>query len=215
MPVNQDALHDRLEALQATTEGGVLKVEEVEAAVLDFLATLNADGGPRARAVREELEALSRYIHTAKAEIAALRPDDIKAEYLPHAADELDAIVEATAGATHEILDCMEVLESLVERMDEETSARTTDVITRIYEACGFQDITGQRTTKVVNALKHIEARVDALVGAFGEEIAKQGDRPSTGIAKPGDTREDADLLNGPQPDGKGVSQADIDALFS
>ena len=47
------------------------------------------------------------------------------------------------------------------------------DATTRIYEACSFQDITGQRITKVVKALHGIEEKVDAFVAAFGDEIEK------------------------------------------
>ena len=38
-------------------------------------------------------------------------------------------------------------------------------VVTRIYEACSFQDITGQRIGKVVTALKAIEGRVQQVGG--------------------------------------------------
>ena len=64
-------------------------------------------------ALLAELEALGRTVARAKAEIAALRVDDITSSHIPSATDELDAIVAHTAQATNEILDCCEVLEGL------------------------------------------------------------------------------------------------------
>ena len=127
--------------------------------------------------------------------------------------------MDATAGATNEILDAMEVLEEMIGDLAPEIASKLTDVTTRVYEACSFQDITGQRTTKVINALKYIEEKIEALVKAFGEEIARtageppmpQGEEALTGRA----AEKAEGLLDGPQKQGSGVSQADIDALFS
>ncbi len=47
------------------------------------------------------------------------------------------------------------------------------DATTRIYEACSFQDITGQRITKVVATLKTIERKVAHIIGTFGTGIAQ------------------------------------------
>lgn len=41
------------------------------------------------------------------------------------------------------------------------------EMIVRIFEACNFQDLTGQRITKVVRALSFIEERVDAMMGVW------------------------------------------------
>src|SRR5439155_10067 len=84
----------------------------------------------------------------------------------------------------------------------DEIGEKVTDAVTQVYESCNFQDITGQRITKVVRALKHIESKVDALVGAFGEDIAKyKAAHPQA--AEPAkqdiDPMSDKALLNGPQ----------------
>jgi chemotaxis protein CheZ len=94
-----------------------------------------------------------------------------------------------------------------------EHGAQLTEVTTLIYEACNFQDITGQRITKVVKALKHIEERVEALVGAFGPDI--RNGTPSPVPAGEAAAVTDADLLNGPQLPDKARDQAAIDALFN
>ena len=168
--------------------------------------------------VYADIEALARYINTARAEIADLRPDDINSEHLPAATDELTAIVGSTEQATHTIFEAVENIETLTEKMEPEIAEQVSAAVTSIFEACGFQDITGQRITKVVTALQQIESKVEALLQAFGDDInvdggskapAKKKTAPSGAPARP-----DEDLLNGPQLPENAISQDDIDALF-
>ncbi len=163
-----------------------------------------------------ELESLSRFINETKAEIASLRPDEITDHHLPTATDELQAIVGATEQATNSIFEAVETIEQLTEKMDEETSGKVVDAVTMVYEACSFQDITGQRISKVVNALQHIEVKVQALLEAFGSELG-EGERPQAAApaSKLGDERPDKDLMNGPQMPDSANSQDDIDALLA
>ncbi len=146
---------------------------EIAEVVSALLAEMEGDLSEDNLKLFAELESLSRYITTAKSEIAALRPDEITAQHLPKATDELDAIVGATEVATNSILAAMESLENIAGELPPEQGEKVTEAVTQVYEACSFQDITGQRITKVVTALKHIEEKVDALVAAFGDEIAK------------------------------------------
>jgi chemotaxis protein CheZ len=113
-----------------------------------------------------EVEELGRTIAGAKAEIAALRVDDINASHIPSATDELDAIVTQTASATDAILESCETLDRVAAGLTGEASAQLQDATTRIYEACSFQDITGQRITKVVATLKTSDAKVAQIVAA-------------------------------------------------
>ena len=147
-----------------------------------------------------ELDALSRIIADARLEVAALRAEDSDAADIPAASDELAAIVSHTAQATHEIIDSCESLEAVAGRVDAADSGRMQDAITRIYEACSFQDITGQRIAKVVAALQAIESRIAR---------ARQG-MPARAPVAPAVPS----LLNGPQLPGNGISQSAIDALF-
>jgi chemotaxis protein CheZ len=204
------ALH--LETLRQQ-RGDMVKVEDVGDIVRSLLTTLSGDVSPADLKLYHEVEALADYIHKAKAEIAALRPQDIQQQYIASATDELDAIVGATETATNNILDAAEKLEELAGEMEPAISSRLTDVTTAVYEACNFQDITGQRITKVVRALKHIEDRIEALVAAFGPVSAAQPSGPA--VADGVKPVTDEDLLNGPQLPEKAHDQASIDALFS
>lgn len=158
-----------------------------------------------------ELEALGREVVRAKSEIAALRVDDINDSHIPAATDELDAVVEHTAKATNEILDACETLEGLAPRLSGEAAEVVAGTVTRIYEACSFQDITGQRIGKVVAALKAIERRVAAVTGSF----APAGAAPAAAGAAPGDRTEGERLANGPQLPAAAASQAEIDRLLA
>lgn len=161
-----------------------------------------------------EITDVADYILETKRELAALRPDEIKSDFLPTATDELEAIVGATEAATNSILAGMERLEDNMDKLDDATAETFGEVITGVYEACSFQDITGQRISRVVNALQHVENKVDVLLGFFGDDLKNGQASPKSPKRARGNDRPDEDLMNGPQMPGKGVSQDDIDALF-
>ena len=111
-------------------------------------------------------------IANTKSEIAALRVDDITDHDIPFATDELDAIVEHTAHATDAILESCEMLDEVSATVSGDAAAKLQAATTKIYEACSFQDITGQRITKVVTTLKTIEGKVAHIVNTFGASTA-------------------------------------------
>ncbi|WP_439595310.1 protein phosphatase CheZ [Falsiroseomonas sp.] len=190
----------------------------IETAVRAVLGSMSGDLTVVEASLLAELEGLGRTVARAKQEIASLRVDDITLSHIPSATDELDAIVGHTAQATNEILDVCETLEAVAGRIGGAESEALGNAVTRIYEACSFQDITGQRIGKVVTALKAIEARVDQVVSRFG---AATSGLPPAGAEAPPPAPADADategrrLANGPQLPGAGVSQADIDKLLA
>ncbi|MCH8835651.1 MAG: protein phosphatase CheZ [Proteobacteria bacterium] len=208
------ALRQRLEELESK-HGDTVRIADIAEVVESMMATLKGDVVGADLAIYAELESLARYIQTAKTEIARLRPDQVKEQYLPAAADQLDAIVEATAEATHTIMDATETIEGVMENLDGENSQKLMDATTRIYEACGFQDITGQRITKVVNTLKDIEERIDALVAAFGSEIEKVKAEQTEAEEKEEKKASDEELVHGPQLPEDAKSQAEVDALLA
>ena len=196
--------------------GGRAPLGELDAILGDLPGPARDDGllsrGPR---LYDELEALARYIERAKREVRAIRCDDIATRHIPLASGELDAIGSHLEEATGVILDACEGLEAAGRGAGGEAEAAIAGAVTRIYEACSFQDITGQRITKVVKTLKHIEERVTRLLDAFGQELAEVH-QPPQGSATP-DKADSSDkaLLNGPQLSGRGVDQAEIDRLLA
>jgi len=143
----------------------------------------------------------------------ALQADDITASHIPSATDELDAIVAHTATATNIILEACETIDEVVPGLDAAASARLGDVTTKIYEACSFQDITGQRITKVVSTLKTIESKVAHIIEVFHREDGGVA-APTVTVAQK--TMDDAvALLNGPQLPVNAMDQSGIDALLA
>ena len=211
MPVIRDAAIDI--AADAPERAEIVEI------VRSVVSTLRGDFSAADVTLYGELQALGAFIAAAKAEIAAIRPHDIQQQHLPTATDELSAVVGATAQATGEILDVVEQIEKLGPQLAAEHAAKVTDLVTRIYEACNFQDITGQRITKVVKTLQQIDAKVAAIVTAFGEKLpgehAANAQAEPAPAPQPSQAAPDAGLLNGPQLPGQGISQADIDALFA
>jgi chemotaxis regulatin CheY-phosphate phosphatase CheZ len=166
------------------------------------------------RILRQELQEMSGCIQQTRNEVAALRPDDTGNNRIMSATGELDAIVTATERATGEILNAAERILALAGRLPKtpESKPLIEDIEGQgieILTACSFQDITGQRTTKVVNTLHYLEKRVHSMIEIWGVDSL----RPIGLRDERDDKRPDAHLLNGPSL--QGVSQDDVDALLS
>lgn len=171
-----------------------------------------------ASVIYQELRELQNIIEEARSAIGATRPDDIKDKHIPIATDELDAVVESTAEATGAIMDAAEfIMEKAGEVGGEQGDAITNEVM-KIFEACSFQDITGQRITNVVKTLKEIESKVSKMIAIISSRlpgIKRDGDDDGIGGAEVDTKPEDDLLLNGPQMPDKAITQDDIDKLLS
>ncbi len=214
------------QSLDAAQQGESLSVarqdQEVKGMIESVASAFDGDLAPGDLKLYRELDDLARYIQTAKEEIAALCPDDISGRHIAAATDQLDAIVAHTEEATGFILDAAECIEEAAKALEPEVGQKITEAVTRIYEACNFQDITGQRISKVVGTLKHIDEKIGVLVSAFGgvsEDAAAVGANKDSGKADDGDapahpTQAGKVLLEGPQLPSAATSQDEIDALF-
>ena len=113
------------------------------------------------------------------------------------------------------------MIESVAEVISDEQSNVLSDAVTQIYEACSFQDITGQRIHKVVTALREIEEKVETVVQKFGpdretrEELKRQRQADKEVVESVDGEVNEEDLLEGPQMAENANSQDDIDALLA
>lgn len=146
---------------------------------------------------------LVNFIVSARSEISQIRPDDLKRDKIPRAGKELDAIVQATESATDQIMSAAEKI------MSDEPSDAVSEACMDIFEACSFQDITGQRISKVVSTLEYIENYLEKLTTAWGHE--KDASLPEDVQ----DLDSEAGLLNGPALQGEGIDQDFVDDMFS
>ncbi|MFN3076740.1 MAG: protein phosphatase CheZ [Alphaproteobacteria bacterium] len=166
------------------------------------------------KAVRELFER----IHTIREEIAAIRKPGTEDTDNSFSAmsDQLDAIVEATETATDTIMNNVESIETLVATARSHTTApeataaldQVGDKIAAVFEACAFQDITGQRVTKVVKLIKYIEERVDSLIAVWGAEALENVE-----VVKE-QRGEYEQYLHGPQLKGLAKTQEEIDQMM-
>ena len=198
---------------------GRIDPEDILEVVQSVMASIEGDHTSLSQRLHDDIEALATYISKAKAEITNIRVDEINTQYLPEASDQLSAIVGATEKATNEIFDAVEIIEELASTMSPEQAGGLSDAVTRIYEACSFQDITGQRISKVVTVLQNVETRVGSLLKAFGTEVDTAANETKESTEAPVTTESsadsDKDLLSGPQIPGAGNSQEEIDALLA
>lgn len=167
--------------------------------------------------IRLDLADMAEAISRTKQEIAQMKLDTEHGGRFADASHELDAIVSQTEAATNEILLAAEGIQEAAWTMreagaDDELCNKLDTHSTDIYTACSFQDLTGQRTRKVVTVLRYLESRINAMMSIWGLEDV--GDLPTGAAAAPQDERPDAHLLNGPQLHGKGIVQSAVDDLM-
>jgi chemotaxis protein CheZ len=168
--------------------------------------------------VRVEIARMVLEIGRAKRAIAEIRHPMRDQDHVDNASRHLEEIVATTEAATNEIIHGVdaidEILKQLRARVIEDTDAveHIDDIsqhLIKMIEACGFQDITGQRVTQVVKVLRFIENRIAAMIEIWGLDAFQGLPLDEAELEDP-----DARLLNGPQLDGQGLSQDDVDALF-
>jgi len=161
-----------------------------------------------------ELVEISEAIARTRREIAQITPPHKLDAQLTNATEELDHVVEATETATSDILQAAEEIQEVAWILREKgTEIELCDTLdqraTDIYTACSFQDITGQRTAKVVQALRFIEQRINAMIEIWGvDDVAFRL------AALEQSPQDDQVLLNGPQRTGGGLKQDDIDRML-
>lgn len=170
--------------------------------------------------LKVELDLIHDAIDRTKREIATLHGKSFDGGEMAKVNGELGAVVGGTEQATQQILEAAESIDQAASAMSKVQSAdqqkRLADDIQErvisIFEACNFQDLTGQRISKVMNTMKFIEQHINAMMEIWGGVDAIKSHVPV-----PVDTRsEDEKLLNGPKLAGDigHASQDDIDALF-
>jgi chemotaxis protein CheZ len=197
--------------------------DEIVRVVQKIIDGMNSDIPSLELAVRTDLEALADYIQVTKSDIMSIDPEGIPDEHLPVATVELDAIVRATEEATNTIMESAEEIERIAASLDNDKNEALINATTRIFEACGFQDITGQRISKVVSALQEIEGKIESLLEIFGDNDPaaredrrrKRADQREKGKEDSLEEVDDRDLLQGPQLPENAIGQDDIDALFT
>ena len=164
--------------------------------------------------IRFDLVEMSKAIARTKTEIAAMKPEADHHGKFGEATEELDSVVQATEAATSDILECAERIQEIAWTLREQgQDAEVCDLLdakaTEVYTACSFQDLTGQRTRKVIAVLRYLEGRINAMIeiwGLDGTLAAEAAEKRAVDARKA--------LLNGPARPGQGLDQADVDLVM-
>jgi chemotaxis protein CheZ len=170
--------------------------------------------------LKVELDLIHDAISRTKREIAVLHGNSFNGEQMARVNGELGAVVGGTEEATQQILEAAESIDQAatalikVNSPDQQKllSEEIQERVVSIFEACNFQDLTGQRIKKVMNTMKFIENHITIMMDIWGGVDAIKAHAPPIVDLREGDAR----LLNGPklEDDIGHASQDDIDALF-
>lgn len=156
-------------------------------------------------AYKHELATIRDAIARSERELAALR----RGVPAPRLQQELGAAISGMDEATQKILHATEAIDesaralhaSLQNDYNRGLAQEVLEQAVRIYEACNFQDLAGQRINKAISALKQVEQQLDRLSDIWG----KVDHAPA------------ANLINGPKldEDTGHANQIDIDRMFA
>ena len=172
-------------------------------------------------AFKSGLGSIYEAVQRTKQEIASLVLTGFTNPDMGRVSQELNAAVGGSESATHRILQASEEIEEAAKMLtaainniqDQNLARDILDQVTSIIEACNFQDLAGQRITKVTATLQFIEEHIRNLMQIWRgfEQFAD---------VEPGaaaEVKTYAGLLNGPKLEGDHgcLSQKEIDAMFA
>jgi chemotaxis protein CheZ len=170
--------------------------------------------------LKVELDLIHDAINRTKQEIAVLHGKSFDGEEMAKMTGELGAVVGGTEQATQQILEATEAIDQAATALAKVTSPdqqrllseEIQERVVSIFEACNFQDLTGQRISKVMATMKFIEHHIVIMMDIWGGVDAIRAHAPGPVDDRVGDAR----LLNGPKLSGDigHASQDDIDAMF-
>jgi len=163
--------------------------------------------------IRQELTDIADYIRALRREIGALQANDLRHKRIPAAGQELAAIVKATEEASNTIMECAEAAMAAAANASDLAAykAFVAERMTAVFEACAFQDLTGQRLAKVLDTLNHIEARISRFADATkAKDAGGHASDEEAAIAE----RKLRLLIHGPQHAETAAGQHEVDAII-
>lgn len=151
------------------------------------------------RVLYAQIEKLCTHFREIRGEAMAI----VSTSPMPDATLHLNDVLQSTEEATTTILEAATSIGEAADGLKGADAAKQkiADEVMRIYEACSFQDISGQRIKKV---LRHLNALEEQLL-RLSQTARNQSSRRA----------EEDPLLSGPALSGEGPSQADVDSLFA
>lgn len=185
------------------------KREQVVDIINSVLLKVQSSDGFSRDVLGQELSDLKYIIESLRSDLQSKRPNDISDSFIPNASQELDAVVGATETATQTIMDCCDAILNAARDGDQVIYQQVEKNIVQIFEACTFQDITGQRIQKVITGLMQIDNKIKSVLSAIEFQLGEMQNNQPAPLATTDP------LLNGPALPGQAVSQEEIDRLLA
>lgn len=227
MHVNRKVFRvEKLLVRRQTPAPVVPDVEARHAELLNQIKALRAlsehreeSGADQAQQLRRDLELTQNAISQNRRELDALLRTKRDERRLERASEELGATIDGMEHATETILKAAEVIDEsakalvaiLKNEYEKGLAEEIQEQVVRVYEACNFQDLAGQRIQKAMATLKFIEERVTVMMEAWGAVPSARRHETARPVRTLGRR-----LANGPKLDGDAghASQQDIDLIF-
>jgi chemotaxis protein CheZ len=167
--------------------------EEFTGAVREFMRQKNCE-------IYKEIRKIVKQIDETRGALASGRT--LAENPLSNVQDEIGAVLKHNERAADKILSsCEDIQKKLVKvgKTDAPSAEAIAGSVNAIFEACDFQDLSGQRLTKVAETLDFIDESIGNLVTLLVTQTKAE--------------QSEADMLrHGPQLNA--ASQDDIDRLF-
>jgi chemotaxis protein CheZ len=199
---------------------------EMRAFVDRRIAELSAELAATSEMADMAEENLSRRLGQVHEQIAQLVA--IPAASTRNSGLELEAVVQATEAAANTIMEATEAIQAWITSgsKDQASIEALSARVNSIFEACSFQDVTGQRIRRAIQHLQQVETMLEGIVPGVALDSPLQPVRVATQMrttsaaaqGTPDLSQADIDALLGlpaTAPPAAELSQADIDALLN
>ena len=208
----RDLIEQRAPAAPPPERGGSKRALDGEHMTIGELNSLKTETNNIHRAISRTME-----------ELASLHFGAFSGAGQGRASRELDAVVDSTERATQQILEAAEAIDeaantlsaSLKQEQEQALTGDVRDQVARIFEACNFQDLSGQRIGKVLATLQFVEERVNRMLEIWGGQDALK-DYTAAALALTPHDSDESKLIAGPKLEGDAghLSQQEIDSMF-
>ncbi len=197
--------------MQAGTAGEVVALRaeiggmfaELRSFIDRRIAELSAEVHATVQLVDYSEENLSGQLNRIHEQIAGLVA--IPAASTRNSGIELEAVVQATEAAANTIMEAAEAIQGWLssDRKDEASLRLVSEKVSSIFEACSFQDVTGQRIRRAIQHLQQVEQMLEGLIPGGTAPVAAVEVRAARHtVAEP--------AMAGPD-----LAQAEIDRLLN
>jgi chemotaxis protein CheZ len=211
----KDVVDAEMAVVRTAIDARIASLDERLLAQTEILRQTAQTAAEQSEMIDSNLGELANRLEMAKVELAGIRHPRGNEDQLAMALFELDEIISATQSATGVILNAAEKILNLVsqETTDKALAAKIANEMmneaTKIFEACNFQDLTGQRVQKVVDTFLKIEEHMNAIVKGLGKDSFDH-----IPVGEERHASRDGTMLTGPAQENMGNNQDDVDALF-